>query len=59
LNHLRTRQLRDFERFLRQLCERKGKGALTPKEKEAIRSFKQPEHAFSLMFSIYLNKFGY
>ncbi len=59
LDHLRVRQLRDFERFLRQLYERGGKGALTLKEKEAINSFKQTEHAFSLMFSIYLNKFGF
>ncbi len=61
LNYLRLKQLQQFERFLRELRDRQlrdGGRTLTDSEKEAIASFKQPDHAFSLMFRVYLAKLG-
>ncbi|MDI6793175.1 MAG: HNH endonuclease [bacterium] len=57
LDHLRVKQIKNFERLLRGLLERQiqdGRDSLAPQEKEAIESFKEPCHAFSLMFRVYL-----
>lgn len=59
LNYLRLRHLQQFERFYRKLQERRANHEgrpLTDREREMIATFKQPEHAFSLMFSVYLDK---
>ncbi len=59
LSYLRLKQLQQFERFLRKIREqqnRDGRKKLTLLEKEAILSFKEPHHAFSLMFDAYLSK---
>ena len=56
LNYLRTKQLQKFERFVRGLyvaCMREGR-QLNEAEKEAIASFGQADHEFSLMFRTYL-----
>jgi uncharacterized protein (TIGR02646 family) len=56
LNYLRTKQLQQFERFVRGLqtvCIGEGR-RLTQAEKEAIASFGQTDHEFSLMFRTYL-----
>lgn len=56
LNYLRTKQLQQFERFVRGLhiaCIREGR-QLNEAEKEAIASFGQADHEFSLMFRTYL-----
>lgn len=56
LNYLRTKQLQQFERFVRGLhiaCTREGR-QLNEAEKEAIASFGQADHEFSLMFRTYL-----
>ncbi len=56
LNYLRTKQLQQFERFVRGLhivCMREGR-QLNQAEKEAIASFGQADHEFSLMFRTYL-----
>ncbi len=37
-------------------CELDGERSLTANEKEALMSFEQPDHAFSLMFSVYFAK---
>ncbi|MDM8514646.1 HNH endonuclease [Desulfobacterales bacterium HSG16] len=58
LRYLRLKQLQRFERFLRKLLERKnreGRKEFTLLEKEAILRFKEPHHAFSLMFNVYLS----
>ena len=58
LNYARLKWVKNFERFLRKLRERQiqDKGReLTLDEKEAIHTFKAPDHAFSLMFSVYLS----
>lgn len=59
LNYLRSKQLQRFERFLRKLRERQnceGRKKLTLAEKEVILRFKEPHHAFSLMFEVYLSR---
>ena len=56
LNYLRLKQLQRFERFVRELYAiriREGR-RLTEQEKEAIASFGQADHEFSLMFRSYL-----
>ena len=56
LNYLRLKQLQRFERFVRDLyiaCAREGR-PFTQEEKEAIVSFGQADHEFSLMFRSYL-----
>lgn len=57
LNYRRSKQLQHFERFLRQLQTlrlREGNRPISEREKEALAHFRQPDHAFSLMFSVYL-----
>ncbi len=59
LNHLRGRQLRKFMETLLKLRDRQirdGGRSLTDSEKELLASFKEPHHAFSLMFRSYLAK---
>jgi hypothetical protein len=61
LDHRRLKQLKQFYKLLdvvRQNQIREGRQTLTNQEKEALSIFKQPEHAFSLMFSIYLANLG-
>jgi hypothetical protein len=36
----------------------RGSTTLTPQEKEALLRFRQPHHAFSLMFDYYLPRVG-
>jgi uncharacterized protein (TIGR02646 family) len=59
LNYLRLRHLQKFRDVLLALKEhqiRDGGRPLTQLEKEALVSFKEPQHVFSLMFSVYLVK---
>lgn len=56
LNYLRTKQLQQFEQFVRRLysaCVREGR-PLNEAEKEAIVSFGHADHEYSLMFRSYL-----
>lgn len=57
LNYLRVKQLREFDRLLRAIRERQiheGRQRITKREREFLLSFGQPDHAFSLMFQVYL-----
>lgn len=57
LNYSRLKWVQRFEHFLRKLRERQldNEGRkLTLREREAVNSFKEPHHAFSLMFRVYL-----
>lgn len=57
LNYLRAKQLQRFHKILIKLQDRQiqeGRTSLTSKEKEALNSFKQADHAFSLMFQVFL-----
>lgn len=57
LNYLRVKQLREFERLLRAIREHQlaeGRQRITDREGEALGSYGQPDHAFSLMFQVYL-----
>lgn len=57
LNYRRVKHLQQLERLLRQLQTLRlgeGKRPLSERKKEVIAHFQQPDHAFSLMFSIYL-----
>ena len=56
LNYLRSKQLQRFERFIRELLEARIRGnrPFTQAEREAIASFGQADHEFSLMFQTYL-----
>jgi len=58
LNYLRLKQLQQFCELLLELRERQRRDGrpLTQPEKEVLASFKEPQHAFSLMFSTYLAK---
>ena len=59
LDYLRLKQLQSFDKLLRKLRERQlrdGGRSLTDREKEIVASFKQPDHAFSLMFRVYLDE---
>jgi hypothetical protein len=61
LNYLREKELRKFNEFLLKLKERQvrdGGRELTRAEREAVRIFREPAHAFSLMFASYLAKSG-
>jgi uncharacterized protein (TIGR02646 family) len=56
LNYLRLRQLQRLYKLLLTL-PRPEQRPLTQREKQALASFKQPHHAFSLMFNVYLADF--
>ncbi len=58
LDHSRLKQLQQlYERLLRlyELKEEEKRKYLTGKEKEALNSFGQADHTFSLMFQVYLS----
>lgn len=59
LDHLRVKQLQQFHRLLdgiRKHQIQEGRQHLEDQEKEVLKSFAQPDHAFSLMFSVYITK---
>jgi uncharacterized protein (TIGR02646 family) len=59
LDRLRDKQLRRFYETLSKLQKRQvddGGRPLTQSEKAVLASFKEPQHAFSLMFSVHLVK---
>ncbi|NJL58426.1 MAG: AAA family ATPase [Desulfobacteraceae bacterium] len=61
-DHLRRKQLVLFYETLIKLQQRQidqGRKSLTRDELEILRSFKQTDHAFSLMLSLLLAKIGY
>lgn len=57
LNHLRVKHLQKFERLIREIQTHRiqeGNRPLIEREKEIINQFRQPDHPFSLIFSVYL-----
>ena len=61
LNYLRSRQLQQFYKALVRLQQRQvtdGGRSLTADEREKLAHFKAPDHAYSLMFTVLLDRVG-
>jgi hypothetical protein len=61
LDYKRIKALRSFDEILISILRQKEKEerkSMTADEEERLRSFGQPEHTFTLMFSCYLQKLG-
>jgi hypothetical protein len=61
LDYKRIKVLQKFNEALISILQqenREGRKSMTTDEKERLRSFGQPEHPFSLMFSCYLEPLG-